>query len=179
MFYLVESRDGPPSGQRFKDKLEDDETFDTDFISATPEECQRWAVERRRHDLSFHDCIIAIVDARSAKDGTLLMQRYATHNHPFGGYGLLPPEKNVWCDFRVHVRDAAKAELALIHVSPNVSYPCWFGNKERFTDENGVFNVDEADRYSIGEDEDVRESEIFQRRFQPLPDGMSYSDFEE
>ena len=175
MFYLVESRDGPPHGQRFKMKLRDDETFETDFIGATPEECQRWADERRRHDLSFHDGIIAIIDARSAKDGTLLMQIYVQHNFPFGGYGLLPQEKNVWYNFRVYPRQAAKAEVALLHVSPEVSYPFWYGNKERFTDENGVFDVEEADRYSIGVDPDVTESEIFQRKFQPLLEGVSCS----
>ena len=178
MFYLVESRDGPPHGQSFKMKLQDDETltFNTDFIGATPEECQRWADERRRHDLSFHDGIIAIIDTRSAKDGTLLMQIFVQHNFPFGGYGLLPQETNVWYDFRVYPRQAAKAEVALLHVSPEVSYPFWYGNKERFTDENGVFDVEEADRYSIGVDPDVTESEIFQRKFQPLLEGVSCSE---
>jgi hypothetical protein len=146
MFYLVESREGPPDGQRLRKQLKDNETFETDFIGATPADCQRWANERCRHDRSSYDTLIAIVDARSAKDGTLLMQKYVqppagTEEFTFGGYGVLPRETNVWFDFRVDIRHAERIIAALSYISPEVTYPFYYGNKERFTDENGVFDA--------------------------------------
>ena len=50
LYYLVESRDGPPDGQHFMRQLRDNEIFNTDFFGATPVDCQRWANERCRHD---------------------------------------------------------------------------------------------------------------------------------
>ena len=176
-FYLVESREGPPDGQRLREQLQEDETFETDFIGATPEECQRWADEWSRHDRSTYGRILAIVDARSAKDGTILMQNYVqppagTGYFIFGGYGILPPETNVWYDFRVDYYQAGKVVDALHYVAPDVTWPFWYGNKERFTDEDGVFDVQECDRYCRGVDPDVKESEIFKRIFAPLPEGV-------
>jgi hypothetical protein len=49
-------------------RLRDDETFDTDFIGASEEECQQWVKENgARVNFITHD-LIAIADARSAKD---------------------------------------------------------------------------------------------------------------
>ena len=170
MFYLVESREGPPNGQRLRTQLQDNETFDTDFIGATPTDCQRWASERCSHDLFPFQNLVAIVDARSAKDGTLLMQRYVkvaegTEPLTFGAYGVLPRETNTWYDFRVDRRQAGRVVAALTITSPEVTYPIWYGNKERFTDEHGVFDVQETDRYCNAVDPDVKESEIIQRKF--------------
>ena len=56
--------------------------------------------------------------------------------------------------------------------SPEVVYPIYYGNKERFTDEKGVFDVEEADRWCMAVDSDVRESELFLRKFEPPPEGV-------
>ena len=78
---------------------------------------------------------------------------------------MLPPETNVWYDFRVDHRQAGHVLSALIFTAPDVVYPVYYGNKETFTDEHGVFDVQEAERYCRAVDSDVLEYEIFQRRF--------------
>ncbi|QIX02299.1 hypothetical protein AMS68_007816 [Peltaster fructicola] len=170
-FFLVESRGGPTRSERFRMALEENDSFDTDFIGATPEDCQAWALERQRHDNKVDQDLIAIVDARSAKDGTLLVQKYYTLPEDcdaltFGGYGALPPERNVWYDFRVDHRYAGKVIAALTEVSPEVAYPIYYGNKDRFTNSDGVFDVQEADRFCRAEDADVKRSDIYRRKFE-------------
>ena len=170
MFYIVESRKGPPNGQRLRDQLPDNETFETDFIGATAADCQEWAAERCSLDRASIESLVAIIDARSAKDGTLLMQKYEPPLEDlepltFGGYGALPRETNTWYEFRVDHRQAGLVLAALTMTSPGVTYPIYYGNKERFTDEHGVFDVQEADRYCSAVDPDVVESEIYQRKF--------------
>ena len=160
-----------------REYFQEDEIFETDFIGASPEDCQQWAQEWSTHDRSTYGCILAIIDARSPKDGTILMQKYVqppagTKYFVFGGYGILPPETNVWYDFRVDYHQTGKVEAALLFVAPNVTWPFWYGNKERFTDEDGVFDVQECDRYCNGVDPDVKESEIFKRKYAPLPEGV-------
>ena len=174
LWYLVESRDGPPEGQPLKKQLPDDEAFEFGFIGASPTECQEWANQRCRHDRAPMQTIIAIIDARSAKDGTILMQKYVqppagTEDFIFGEYGVLPQQTNVWYDFRVDHRHAGKVEAALCFTAPNVTFPFWYGNKERFTGEDGVFDVPECYRYCNASDPDVVESEIFQRIFRNAP----------
>ena len=166
MFYLVESRH-PGNREKLRKELQANETVETDFIDATPEDCQRWANERCRHDRAPFTSLIAIVDARSAQDGTILIQKYVTEKFPFGGYGMLPQETNVWYDFRVNRRGAWTVFADLSHTSPDVTYPIYFGSKDSFTDENGVFDVREAGRYCKASDPVVRESEIYQRKFWP------------
>ena len=121
--------------------------------------------------------LITIVDARSAKDRTVSIQHYVrppagTEDFTFGEYGVLPRETNVWYDFRVDYRQAQKVHAALTENSPEVIFPIYFGNKETFTDENGVFNVAEAQRYCIGVDPDVQESEIYLKKFRTNPEGV-------
>lgn len=174
MFYIVESREVSPNVQPFRRQLPSNEIFSTEFTGATIADCQEWAAERCSHDKYPIDSFLAIVDARSAKDGTILMQSY---NPPlggqepltFGGYGALPRENDTWYDFRVDHRHAGLVLAALTITSPGVTYPIWYGNKERFTDENGVFDVLEAERYCRAEDPDVRESEIYLRKFRAAP----------
>jgi hypothetical protein len=94
-------------------------SFDTHFNDATSEECQKWNNERCRHDRAPIGTLLAIVDARSARDRTLLLQRYihppaGTEEFTFGGYGVLPLETNVWYDSRVDHRYAGQTEATYV-----------------------------------------------------------------
>ena len=40
MFYLVELRTCPDTGDGFKEELKDGKTFETDFIGASMQDCQ-------------------------------------------------------------------------------------------------------------------------------------------
>lgn len=63
-------------------------------------------------------------------------------------YGVLPPKSETWYDFRVHPEDATKV-VACLGYAPDLSYPYYYARKEEFTDENGVFDVDKADRVMV------------------------------
>ena len=75
-FFLVESRAGMNNGQAFRKELKEDETFETDFNGASEQDCGKWALEQQSQHLIIEQDLIAIVDERSAEDGTLLMQSY-------------------------------------------------------------------------------------------------------
>ena len=166
-FYLVESRVCPSTPEGFKNELRDDETFETDFIGASEQDCQSWALEQQsRVNFIEHD-IIAIADARGARDGTLLMQWYAAELEPlpedagdpgpafnFPKFGVLPKESNLWYDFRVDYTESVDVIVCLNYVSPDGVYPVYFGLKEELTDERGVFDVVRARRLVRGEDPD-------------------------
>ena len=83
----------------------------------------------------------------------------------FGAYGVLPAETNVWYEYRVDHRQAMHVFSALTETAPDVTWPIYYGNKETFTDEHGVFDVQEAELYCMGIDPDVRESEILKRKY--------------
>src|SRR5205814_9191488 len=76
LFHLVESRVCPTSSEGFKTGLGDNETFETDFIGASEEDCQQWVQENAPQVKFIVPDLIAIADARSAKDGTILIQVY-------------------------------------------------------------------------------------------------------
>lgn len=163
IFYLVESRAGPSDGQGFKAELNDDETFETDFIGASEQDCQQWAVEKQSQHNIIEQDIIAIADVRSATDSTLLMQHYvhkeADGEEPlqFGRYGVLPRERDTWHDFRIDPSGADNVLAALEYVTFDVSYPVYFGHKEELTDEHGVFDVARAQRLMEDEDPSIFE----------------------
>lgn len=148
----------------------ENDTFQSEFIGATEQDCQGWALERQQHDNSVDQNMIVIVDARSARDETVLVQHFnerpdGQDDFTFGDYGVLPAERNVWYSYRVKYQDAPEVTAALSMTSPEVTYPIYYGNKEHFTDEHGVFDVTEATRYCRAEDADVVESDILKRKF--------------
>lgn len=65
-FYLVESRQGPRA--EFKDELKEGETFHTDFIGASTEDCGSWALQQQAQNGAIETDIIALIDERSIKD---------------------------------------------------------------------------------------------------------------
>ncbi|EEP77045.1 predicted protein [Uncinocarpus reesii 1704] len=156
-FYLVESNVCPASREGFKTKLQEDEYFESDFINASEEQCKSWALEKEFQVNFIEQDLIAIVDARSARDETILMCHYNYLRDPgdgleFGDFGVLPREPNVWYDFRIDYRGAHMVCVALHYVPPDLSYPAYFGCKEKFTDEHGVFDVQKALRYGLDPD---------------------------
>ena len=159
IFYLVESHVCPSDREGFKTELKDDETFETDFIGASEQDCQKWVLEKSFQVNFIDQDILAIADARSARDDTLLIQYYAREMDPpepfleFPEFGILPRENNIWYDFRIDYKGAASVYIDLTMCEPmETIYPTYFGLKEELTDERGVFNVTKARRFVIGED---------------------------
>jgi hypothetical protein len=145
-FYLVESRDGPSGDQRFRQTLGDDETFETDFVGASAQECQSWALDMQsRHNFIERD-LIAIADVRSASDDTLSMHFYSGEPLEYEPYGLLPRSSNTWYEFRIDHKGADKLYTSLNFGMFEFVFPVYFGRKEELTDENGIFDVERAER---------------------------------
>lgn len=161
IFYLVESHVCPSDREGFKTELKDDETFETDFIGASEQDCQKWALEKQFQVKFIEQEIIAIADARSARDDTLLIKFYARElDSPegpleFGEFGVLPREHNTWYDFRIDYKGAASVYIDLTNGPRDWDYPTYFGRKEELTDERGVFNVAKVNRLARGEDPDT------------------------
>jgi hypothetical protein len=157
-FYLVESRVCPETVDGFKTLLGDDETFETEFIGATVQECQSWARHYQYQRLFIERGIFAIADARSAAEHTISMRffavEYPSHLPPleFGEYGVLPRVRDTWYEFRIAYKDTGDVWSSLNFVSPNIVYPVYFGRKEEVTDECGVFNAVRAGRLIEGKD---------------------------
>jgi hypothetical protein len=103
-------------------------------------------LEKYADGYSAYQDLFAIADARTAEDGTLSMQWYhENEGYHFPGYGLLPPKPDSWHDFRIDFREIPSLIAALLYIEPDVIYPTYLGQKERFTDERGVFSVTRAD----------------------------------
>ena len=161
-FYLVESRVRPTSSEGFKTGLGDNETFETDFIGASEEDCQQWVQENAPQVNFIVPDLIAIADARSAKDGTILIQVYQNvlpmDKEEFEGdvppCAKLPPRDkyNTWWSYRVDFKDAPDAVLDLGEFGIIEATVPYYGYKDRLADERGVFNVAKAIRITLGED---------------------------
>lgn len=144
-FYLVESYNGPSDGQEFRQELADNESFQTDFIGASEQDCRKWALEKQSQNGMIEQDIVAIADKRSASDDTLSMQFYIREpGHEFPKHGILPREQNKWHDFRVIYTQADRIYTALMFVAFDVVYPVYFGRKDELTNEHGIFDVDKA-----------------------------------
>ncbi|GIJ84579.1 hypothetical protein Asppvi_003426 [Aspergillus pseudoviridinutans] len=150
LYYLVESKDCPSTREGFRTRLQDGESFESDFINASKEECQKWALDKWLQPIKFNfieQSIIAIADERSAQDGTLLMSFYFGEDAPdeppmeFNGYGPLPPKGNTWYDFRIHHNAAQLFHASVLFTEPDILFPNYFGRPDKFTDETGVFDV--------------------------------------
>ncbi|KAF2095296.1 hypothetical protein NA57DRAFT_79785 [Rhizodiscina lignyota] len=156
-FNLAESRVCPTK----RTGLKDDEPLETEFIGASKEECQQFSLEKARPpQVNFIEYdIIAVVDARSAKDDTLLLQYYAQQLDPpyedpieYEKFGPLPPKLNVWYDFRIDYKDAFTVIASLTEGPFETMHPTYFGLKDELTDERGIFNVAEAEFLLSGGD---------------------------
>ncbi|KAL9111846.1 MAG: hypothetical protein Q9227_003696 [Pyrenula ochraceoflavens] len=157
MFWLVESREGPVNDeQMFRMELKENETFERDFIGASVQDCQKWALEKQYQHKFIHQDCITIVDARSIMDNTVL-SCYFNHKMEeplrFGKYGPLPREEDTWYNFRVDHERAADINIEFYFGPFDGVYPLFFGLKEELTDKYGVFDVDKAIRVLEGEED--------------------------
>jgi hypothetical protein len=146
-FFLVESRSGPSNGQPFIEILKEGETFETDFVDASKQDCQKWALENDK-SRTIVDGLIAILDARSAKDRTLVIQFYNDPKGPkleCGDFGILPKEFGVWYEFRIDYKKAFDVIASFEVGDYDKVYSVYFGRKEELTDEHGVFDVAKAE----------------------------------
>ncbi|KAI2623908.1 hypothetical protein GGS26DRAFT_213869 [Hypomontagnella submonticulosa] len=150
LFALAESR--TVEGD-FKTELRDGESFTTDFIGASEEDCQTWALEQMKHHKSVESQLIAIADERLASDQTIIMQYYNEGPElEFPPYGTLPPENNKWYSFRIKYKDAFAFDAALSFGAFDVVFPTYFGRKDVLTDEQGIFDVQRAEKMSVSND---------------------------
>lgn len=151
-FYLVESNVLPVDRSGYKTSLQEGETFETDFIGASLEDCQKWALEKQYQVNFIEDNLIAVMDARSAQDKTVLVSHYVPPSDlspwMFPGFGALPRECDTWYNYRVKFSYAPSLDLAFNYGSPDQVYPAYYGRKEDFTDGEGVFDVAAAELFS-------------------------------
>ncbi|KAI8627084.1 hypothetical protein F5Y19DRAFT_444309 [Xylariaceae sp. FL1651] len=151
-FNLVEARTDPEDADHFKRALEKDESFGTEFINATEKDCQAWAMEMQgRHNFIGQD-LIAIADARSASDDTLLLQVYGRKPDAEDEREPWPQENDSWHNFRVDYREAYKVIASFDEGAYDEIYPVYFGHKQDLTDKRGVFDVTRAERMCSGEE---------------------------
>lgn len=148
----MESKVLPADRSGFKTSLQEGETFETDFIGASLEDCQAWAQENWYQVNFIEQDIIAFMDARSAQDKTVVISHYV-HPEPgtpqrFPPFGVLPRETDTWYNYRVEFSYAPILDAQFGYGSSECWYPAYYGRKEDFTDEQGVFNVAEAERFS-------------------------------
>jgi hypothetical protein len=157
---LAESRVCPTSLDDFVKALGENETFGTDFIGASEEVCQQFVKQNYRNFITSSQ--LAIADARTAEDGTILIQVYQAEDPscnedlvlPWPGFGILPPRdrENTWWSYRVNLEHAPQALLDLGEFGILEAELPYYGYKDRLTDERGVFNVTKAGRITLGED---------------------------
>lgn len=158
LYYLVESNICPDDSDGFKTLLQDGEPFKSDFIGASKEQCQNWALEQYKKYNFIEQNLIVIADQRSAQDQTLLVSFYYPEVCPeeptleFDDWGPLPPKANVWYDFRVHHRGIDEIYTSLLWAPQDSAYATYFGRPEKFIDEAGVFDVFKANSYVCGDD---------------------------
>ena len=146
-FSLVELRSGPSNEQPFKEILKEGEAFETDFIGASKQDCQKWALENDKSK-NIVNGLIAILDARSAKDRTLVIQFYNDPKGPkleCGDFGILPKELGLWYEFRIDYKKVPDVIASFEVGDYDQVYPVYFGRKEELTDEHGVFDVAKAE----------------------------------
>ncbi len=109
-----------------------------------------------------HD-VIAIVDARSTEDKTIIMsalfvrETMYDEDEPFPPWSTLPraEDVNTWFDYRTNIPSALLPEYTGICTALISSPILPSSGKEDFTDENGVFDVAKAQKFSLEYDPDL------------------------
>jgi hypothetical protein len=70
----------------------------------------------------------------------------------FPGFGILPPKRDAWYDYRIRYNEFDDIHAALCYLAPDLRYPVYFGRKEELTDEHGVFDIVRAGRIAGGKE---------------------------
>ena len=149
LFALAQHRHPEGEGRdAFISELDAGASFDNEFVGASYGECQSWALQQFKENKALNDELIAIADERSAEDGTIVMQFYAKGPPPVEGVSL---KSDSWYLYRIRYQDAFDICAALTETAPDVTYPVYFGRKEEFTDEDGVFDVQKAREASVSQ----------------------------
>ncbi|KAL7623135.1 hypothetical protein AAE478_006816 [Parahypoxylon ruwenzoriense] len=158
-FFLVESREvearqNPRDSSMFRSELGEGEDFQTDFTDAPEEDCEEWALQQMGRFNFIEQDIIAILDRSCIAGETLLMKFYNRGpGIPFPGLdGPLPQEEAKWYTFKIPYKKAFTVHTALLYTAPDVAYPTYFGRKDELTSEDGIFDVDKAERICLGEE---------------------------
>lgn len=146
MFSLVESSSYLKEGQKFKRELADNEKFENDFVGASEQDCQKWALEQQSRNKSFEHNILAIVDQRGVTDETLHLQIYNEgEGLDMADFGPLPREANTWYCFRVSYKEVETVH-SVLYYGPTEAWPVYYGCKDELTDEQGIFQVAKAQK---------------------------------
>ncbi|KAH8680675.1 hypothetical protein BX600DRAFT_2737 [Xylariales sp. PMI_506] len=141
-YYLAEKKEGPAPGESFRDSLPEGESFETDFINATLEECGSWVLQQQEHNNRMDQDVLAILDKRSAKDETVVLGFYL---RDVVAEFLRPDQKaNQWYSYRVPYQKVPKICSHLPYGFEVESYGVYLHRKEELTDEQGIFDLDKA-----------------------------------
>ncbi|OAL54468.1 hypothetical protein IQ07DRAFT_628283 [Pyrenochaeta sp. DS3sAY3a] len=150
----IESR-GPLSISSARNtKVPYGQSVSSEFIGASEQQCRQWFQDHCLDCPMLSQPLLAIADARTARDGTISLQYYCSEagQFDFPPYGLLPQEPNKSYNYRIDPRDTAEVYAKLLIVEPDVSFPIYFGRKEELTSAQGIFDTVTARRLIQGED---------------------------
>ncbi|KAI1860811.1 uncharacterized protein JN550_011273 [Neoarthrinium moseri] len=150
-FALAESREGPAENGIFKNKTREGATVETDFIGAPEQDCRVWGQEQMQRWNTIDKGLLAIADQRTARDETISLQFFNEDSDDleFDGYGKLPAENQKWYNFRVKYADSFQIYAALTEGAIDVVYPTYFGRQQELTGEDGVFDVERAEKLCV------------------------------
>lgn len=116
VFSLFLSRTPPESTGKLKEVLQNDKDFDSEFFGASEQDVLQWAnlhlslgavdleqYTSQPHVTGLEPDIIGIANARTATDGTSLLEWYGGPQAQIEcpGHGLLPKEANRWYSWRI------------------------------------------------------------------------------
>lgn len=142
-----------------REELHEGEPIHSPFIGASEDQCESWALARQGDVNYLVTDILAIADARTAQDGTILVCYYRSEpvedDFPEWG-GPLPPRQNTWYNWRVTPEGADEVILSLTF-GDEPTLPTFFGMKKQLTDENGIFDTEKAASYMMGKDPETGE----------------------
>jgi hypothetical protein len=155
LFSLVESRTLPTTSAALKKELREGEAFESDFIGASVQDCRSWAFDKQSKVNWIEFNIIAIADQRLALDNTILIERFFHESYPFDKYGMLPPEPRTWTEWRIEYRHTPEVFAAVVYTAPDVTFPVYIGQQKQLTQNNGIFDVDRAERVILGEESNI------------------------
>lgn len=143
-YFLAESREGSAEGQQFRDRLAEGETFATDFLGASVEECGAFQLEQQRRNKKMEADSMVLLDARSGQDETVLFGYYVRS----GDADLLPKDKRgaTWYTFRIpYTKVFAMRSAMPPYGDADETWGVYYHRKEELTDEHGVFDFDKAE----------------------------------
>ncbi|KAK8085392.1 hypothetical protein PG997_006663 [Apiospora hydei] len=142
-YFLAETREGPAEGEQFREHLAPGEDFANDFLGASIEECGAFELEQQEGNDMMDEDKIVLLDARSARDKTVVFCYYVPARHAY----LLPKDEkgDTWYAFRVHYTKVFN--LASFFPPCGDADENWgviIHRKEELTGQDGIFDLDRA-----------------------------------